>query len=84
MKECEKALVNYPMLGYTNGSDTQFVIRAQEDGFRSGWRAALEWWGRREVFGKKAYYSGNIRFTDIDVRVQLMKEEFGEEKYEGV
>ena len=43
------------------------------------WRAALEWWGRREVFGKKAYYSGNIRFTDVDVRIQLMKEELEDE-----
>ena len=43
--------------------------------FKMGWRAALEWWGRREVFGKKAYYSGNIRFTDVDVRIQLMKQE---------
>ena len=43
MKECEKALGFCPMLGYTSGSHIQLAISAQEHGFRSGWRAALEW-----------------------------------------
>ena len=42
MEACEKALEFCPMLGYIDGSPTQLGVRAQEDGYRSGWRDAME------------------------------------------
>lgn len=67
MKECEEALVNCPVLGYTDGSSVQLVIRAQEDGFRAGWRAALEYIrGDGVADAGELYYNIEQELEDTD------------------
>lgn len=79
MKACEEWLKLCPMLGYTDGSDTQLVIRAQEDGFRAGWQAALR--GLRE--NEDAHCCGDVdtagNWVDCPKSIAI-EQELGDER----
>ena len=61
MKECEKEIGKLPLPECCKHAHFSVTISVQEDGFRKGWKAALEWVLKVKKSGNKlAYYNDDI------------------------